>query len=127
MKLEKGMYVRFKDKRGNQYIRKLTRVNTQRGDAGAYVDKEANNVRGVSLKNIIQAEYDITDLLECNDLLYIDAYPDDYGGIVVPMIAETLRDLNNIKENLKNGSWILKGVVAWQNINNICYWIGDKR
>ena len=28
MKLEVGMYVRFKDKRGIEYIRKITSVNT---------------------------------------------------------------------------------------------------
>lgn len=29
MKLEEGMYVRFKDKRGSHYIRKITSVNTE--------------------------------------------------------------------------------------------------
>ena len=51
MKLEVGMYVRFKDKRGNQYIRKITSVNIKYPDrryAGVYIDKDANNVTGVS-------------------------------------------------------------------------------
>lgn len=29
MKINKGMYIRFKDKRGIQYIRKITSVNTE--------------------------------------------------------------------------------------------------
>ncbi len=127
--LEAGMYIRFKDRRDNQYIRKVTRVNKNypyKLYAEIDIDEEANNVKGVDLKNIIQAEYDITDLLECNDLLYVDISPDDWGGIVVPRIAESLGELNDFKEKLKNGSWILKGVVAWQNINNICYWLGEE-
>ena len=46
MKLEAGMYVRFKDKRGNHYIRKITSVNADYPDkawAGIFIDKEANN------------------------------------------------------------------------------------
>lgn len=70
MKLEVGMYVRFKDKRGIEYIRKITSVNDTYPDklyAGIYIDKEANNSTGVSLKNIIKASFNITDLIEEGD------------------------------------------------------------
>ena len=70
MKLEVGMYVRFKDKRGIEYIRKITSVNNTYPNklyAGIYIDKEANNSTGVSLQNIIKASFNIIDLLEAGD------------------------------------------------------------
>lgn len=70
MKLEVGQFVRFKDKRGIEYIRKITSVNNTYPDklyAGIYIDKETNNSNGVSLKNIIKASFDIMDLIEVRD------------------------------------------------------------
>lgn len=70
MKLEVGMYVRFKDKKGNQYIRRITSVNREYPDklyAGIYIDKKANNCNGVSLKNIIKVSDDVLDLIKKGD------------------------------------------------------------
>lgn len=66
MKLKVGMYVRFKDKRGNEYIRKVIDVY-KKGWYGCKVDIEANNVPYVSLKNIIKANYDIKKLIKVGD------------------------------------------------------------
>lgn len=70
MKLEDlkvGQYVRFKDKRGNTYIRNIKEVcneNPQKSWGAIIIDKNANNVPYVSLKNIIKASYNIIDILE---------------------------------------------------------------
>lgn len=75
MKLEEEMYVRFKDKRGSHYIRKITSVNTEYPGklyAGMYIDKTANNCNGVSLKNIINASRRLIDLIDKGD--YVNGY-----------------------------------------------------
>ena len=77
--LEVGMYVRFKDKRGSHYIRKITSVNNEYPGklyAGIYIDKTANNCNGVSLKNIINASHKLIDLIEVGD--YVNGYKIDY-------------------------------------------------
>ena len=102
MKLEDlkvGQYVRFKDKRGNTYIRNIKEVcNEQPHKSGGaiIIDKNANNVPYVSLKNIIKASFDIIDILEVgdyvngykvidiveNDIYISDYYAESYIGIV---------------------------------------------
>lgn len=75
MNLEVGMYVRTKDKRGIQYIRKIESVNETYPDkmyAGIYIDKEIHNVCGVALKNIVKASFNIIDLIEVGD--YVNGY-----------------------------------------------------
>ena len=73
MKLEDlkvGQYVRFKDKRGNTYIRNIKEVCNEQPHkswGAIIIDKNANNVPYVSLKNIIKASFDITDILEVGD------------------------------------------------------------
>ncbi len=72
MKLEVGQFVRFKDKRGIEYIRKITSVNNTYPDklyAGIYIDKETNNSNGVSLKNIIKASSNIIGLIKSKDII----------------------------------------------------------
>ena len=61
-----GDYVRFKDKRGNTYIRKV--IDGYKAHwYGCKVDKEANNVPYVSAKNIIKSSPNIIDLIEVGD------------------------------------------------------------
>ena len=67
MKLEVGMYVRFKDKRGIEYIRKIVNISEDNRYASLYLDKEANYSYGLSPKNIIKASHNIIDLIEVGD------------------------------------------------------------
>lgn len=73
MKLEDlkvGQYIRFKDKRGNTYIRNIKEVCNEQSHkswGAIIIDKNANNVPYVSLKNIIKASYNIIDILEVGD------------------------------------------------------------
>ncbi len=69
MKLEVGMYVRFKDKRGIEYIRKIVKIPEDNRYASLYLDKEANYSYGLSTKNVIKASFDIIDLIEARDIL----------------------------------------------------------
>ena len=57
MKLEVGMYVRFKDKRGNTYIRKITKLANEYPQKlyGMEIDIEANYSEYLSLKNVLKA------------------------------------------------------------------------
>lgn len=78
MKLEDlrvGQYVRFKDKRGNTYIRNIKEVCNEQPHkswGAIIIDKNANNVPYVSLKNIIKASCNIIDILEVGD--YVNGY-----------------------------------------------------
>ena len=65
----------------------------------------------------------ILDLIEVDDLLYVDISPDDCGGIVVPRIAETENELKIFKGYIKTGQWILKGIVTKEQLEMSCYWL----
>lgn len=71
MKLEEGMYVRFKDKKGATYIRKLTKLANEYPQKlyGMEIDVEANYSPYLSLKNIIKASNNIIDLIEEGDVI----------------------------------------------------------
>lgn len=94
MKLKEGMYIRFKDKRGIQYIRKITSINTEKPDkryAAIFIDKEANNCNGVSLKNIIgKPSFDLIYLIKIGD--YVNGYP--VVDIMDSYDTETKRRIN---------------------------------
>lgn len=76
MKLEDlkvGQYVRFKDKRGIEYIRKIVEIPEDNRYASLYLDKEANYSRGLSPKNIIkEPSFNVIDILEEGD--YVNGY-----------------------------------------------------
>ena len=67
MELEVGMYVRFKDKRGNTYIRKIIDIPKDNRYASIYIDKEANYTNNLSFKNVLKASHNIIDLIEIGD------------------------------------------------------------
>lgn len=85
MKLEVGQFVRFKDKRNITYIRKIREIPQDNRYASIYLDKEANYSKGLSLKNIIKASYNIIDILEIGD--YVNG---------CKIIKNTLKDGGNI-------------------------------
>lgn len=71
--LKVGQYVRFKDKRNITYIRNIREIPQDNRYASIYLDKEANYSKGLSLKNIIKASFDVIDILEVGD--YVNGYP----------------------------------------------------
>ena len=65
----------------------------------------------LDVRCIYKASPRITELLCEGDLLYVDISPDEYGGIVVPRIAETEAELKKFKNKIEKKEWILRGVV----------------
>lgn len=90
-------------------------VGIKFNDDACFVEKE----------DIITASDNILDLLAPMDLMYIDVSPDDCGGIVVPRIAETLNELEKLKERIMLGECILKGIVTKELLEQNTYRVGE--
>lgn len=90
MKLEVGMHVRFKDKRGNTYIRKIIDIPKDNRYASIYIDKEANYTNHLSFKNVLKASHNIIDLIEVGD--YING-----SRVIKVEEVENYPDLLNVK------------------------------
>lgn len=94
--LKVGQYVRFKDKRGIEYIRKIVEIPEDKRYASLYLDEAANYSYGLNPKKIIKASYDITDLIKTGDIIEINGEKyeviyDERGGrlgIVIPIKNE---------------------------------------
>lgn len=67
-----GDYVRFKDKRGNTYIRKVIDLPEDIRYGSIEIDVEANYSNMLSPKNIIKSSPNIIDLIEVGD--YVNGY-----------------------------------------------------
>ncbi len=90
MKLEVGQFVRFKDKRGIEYIRKIVEIPEDNRYASLYLDKEANYSHGLSLKNVIKERFNIIDLIKVGD--YVN------GSKVIKIEnVENYPDLSSVK------------------------------
>lgn len=105
MKLEIGMYVR-----------------TLNGKIWIIKSKQA--ISG-HRKDIFNASYELMDLIETGDLMYIDISPDNCGGIVVPRVAETLNELNKWKEKFASGECVLKAILTKEQIIHNWYKVQD--
>ena len=67
MELREGMYIRSKDKRGNQFVRRIVELPTVPTYGSIVVDKDIHNVKWVSKKNVLKASDSIIDLIEVGD------------------------------------------------------------
>ena len=88
MKLEPNMYIRTEDGK----IDKVLEINTE--DFDELTIRLASFPIGMYQGEFEykKANYDLLELIEPLDLMFIDIDPNDgYGGIVVPRIAETLK------------------------------------
>ena len=124
MEINVGDYVR-----GFRGINKVMKIEPYNESYFYYTDGKNNN-EGKPFyfeRHITKHSKDIMDLIECQDLLYIDISPDNCGGIVVPRIAETQEELNKIISNIKNGVWILKEIVTKEQIKSNAYTIEKER
>lgn len=127
MKLEVGQFVRFKDKRNITYIRKIREIPQDNRYASIYLDKEANYSKGLSLKNIIKASYNIIDILEVGDYV---------NGMEVTRISGTRYDKNDLHcycEHNGNENWQqvmipaenIKLIVTKEQMEQISYKVGE--
>ena len=132
MKLEVGQFIRFKDKRGNTYIRSIKEVCNEQPHkswGAIIIDKNANNVPYVSLKNIIKASYSIIDILKVGD--YVNGYK-------VTRIGGTFHGKKDkaiycdYQQNEKTNKWIMiyddeiKSIVTKEQFESMEYRIGDE-
>lgn len=119
--MKAGDYVRTK----NGHIDKIIKISDEMKSGrtikvqigeddiiGGYVDF----VDWFSPSHFIKSNPDILELLEPQDLLYIDIDNDFEGGIIVPRIPETLNELNDYINKIKQGELILKGVVTHERL-----------
>lgn len=120
-KLEPNMYIRTKEGK----IDKVLEINTEDFDEPAVRLASCPIGMYQGMFEYEKASYELLELIEPMDLMYIDILPDDCGGIVVPRIAETLRELNDFKERFASGNCILKGVVTKEQIIANTYWVGE--
>lgn len=72
-------------------------------------------------QSIVKSSTNIIDLIEPQDLLYIDIDDSYEGGIIVPRIPETQAELNKMIELIKNNTWILKGIVTHEQLEEMEY------
>ena len=66
---------------------------------------------------------DILDLLDPGDLLFVDIDNGYEGGIIVPRIAETENELKGYIDNIRDGTYTLKGVLTKEHIIKDTYWL----
>lgn len=71
--------------------------------------------------DIKSASYDFLDILEPQDLFYVDISPDECGGIVAPRIPETQYELERLLENIAIGNYVLKSVVTHEQLMKHTY------
>ena len=123
MKLEVGMHIRI-----NGFISKIGHINTTK-KGNTYIQFKQPNGLLITMNTKFlddeKASFDITDLIEPMDLMFIDISPDDCGGIVVPRIAETINELEQWKERISNKNCILKYVVTREQIESSRYKVGE--
>lgn len=129
MKLKEGMYVRTKNNGICKLYREFHEDSVDVGIGvfpeidGFFIDKEEINY--IEKKEITKASYNIIDLINPQDLLYIDIDDGYQGGIIVPRIPETIGEMENVKKQIKDGTIILKGIVTKEQLNSNVYRIGD--
>lgn len=123
MKLEVGMHIRI-----NGFISKIGHINTTK-KGNTYIQFKQPNGLLITMNTKFlddeKASFDITDLIEPMDLMFIDISPDDCGGIVVPRIAETINELEQWKERISNKNCILKYVLTREQIESARYKVGE--
>ena len=126
MKLEVGQFVRFKDKRGNTYIRNIKEVCNEQPHkswGAIIIDKNANNVPYVSLKNIIKASYNIIDILEVGDYVNGDKIfnIDDCKGAM----RQFYYDYENPNDDVGHWQEEIKSVITHEQMEQMADKVSD--
>ena len=114
------MYVRFKDKRGIKYIRKIVKIPEDNRYASLYLDKEANYSHGLSPKNVIKASYNIIDILEEGDIISFYEDIDNYKKQYVIGIPDLIT-LDEIKDKITNDNIRLVSILTKEQMEQMAY------
>lgn len=126
MKLEVGQFVRFKDKRGIEYIRKIVEIPEDNRYASLYLDKEANYSHGLSPKNVIKANYNIIDILEEGD--YVNGQKIYYDEELDFLYVQSFDgDGDFYQESITKQSFIdnIKSVITHEQMEQMTYKVGE--
>lgn len=139
MELKEMMYVRFKDKNGNTYIRLITKLANEYPQKlyGIEIDKKVHYQNYLSQKNILKASFDILDLIEKGDLLDIEYFSPRYEERVTNLFEVTYLDRHNMvfensmyyftlkdKEFLKSGKAlkpVIKRIITKEQLDSVAY------
>ena len=122
MKLEEGMYIRTKDKKSVQYIRKIVDLPEDIRYSSIVVDKDIHNVKWVSKKNVLKVSENIIDLIEVGD--YVNGYlvkDIDYAFDHVVMNNKNARRVPYIDCNKNNYIKDIKSIVTKEQFNSVKY------
>ena len=128
MELCKGMYVRTK----KGFINKIEKILDKEKTLSKRIIKTEKEELDwffgfeeytdlFEPSHFIKASYDILDLIQPMDVLFVDIDNGHAGGIIVPRIPETINEVNKIKEKIKKGELILKGIVPKEILIENCY------
>lgn len=136
MKIEVGMYVRIKKGRVN-YIRKLLEIihnfeefNVYRADKEYFDYKEKDYFDIIYPEDIIEASYNIIDLIEVRDyvndskLLSIDYAEDEWGNCDKTRFYYSFEDCDK-DVNEYNEKLIIKSIVTKEQFESMSYKIGE--
>lgn len=111
--LEVNMYVRTKYG--------ITQYKEYETSKGKLLCMPLMNGTFANIEDVLNASYDILDLIQPMDVLFVDIDNGYAGGIIVPRIPETINEVNKIKEKIKKGELILKGIVPKEVLIDNCY------
>ena len=133
MEIKEGMYVRVNGRKSSSVkyqncfmIDKIHHIDNSKSKYRYLVRPDKDDYcLPISEEMIVNASFDVIDLIEPQDLMYVDIFPDDCGGIVVPRVAESLNDLNYWKKMFRNGECILKGIVTREQLSDNVFKVGD--
>ena len=90
-----GDYVKFKDKRGNTYIRQIKDLPQDIRYGAIKIDIEANYSDMLSPKNVIKSSPNIINLIEVGDILMIK---DMFGNVSKVEVDEDFKLLSDTIE-----------------------------
>ena len=122
MELKVGMYIRSKDKRGGQFIRKIVDLPKDTRCGSIIVDKDIHNVEWVSMKNVLNVSDNIIDLIEVGD--YVNGYK------VEAVYLKGYRKYIKLSNAYESGKGIrtysedIKSVVTKEQFSSVKYEVG---
>ena len=120
--LKVGNYIRSKDKKGVQYIRKIIDLPKDTRYGSIVVDKDIHNVKWISKKNVLKVSENIIDLIEVGD--YVNGYlvkDIDYAFDDVVMNNKNARRVPYIDCNKNNYIEDIKSIVTKEQFESIKY------
>lgn len=120
--LRVGMYVRTKDKKGVQHIRKIIDLPKDTRYGSIVVDKDIHNVKWVSKKNVLKASFNIIYLIEVGDYVngeLVVQVSNDKGWVFTePVYFDEYR---GEERHYCYNSYEIKSVVTKEQFNSVKY------